>query len=296
MPTCLITGATGFIGNHARRDLAAKGWNIHSLVRDPDKLQDGAVAYRDLGTLESFLEALRSARPDVVIHLATCYLKDHKAEDVPGLINSNITYGTMLLEAMSEVGCRSIVVAGTAWQHLDCSDDDYRPATLYAATKQAFEDIARWYAEARAVSVIALHFGDTYGPADPRPKIFGLLEKAARSREPLDLSPGEQLLDPLYVGDATAALHIAALRLLERQNRGFNVFRVTPGLPMTLRKIVDTWCRINHAYVDLRWGAKPYRDREVMMPWQGGTALPGWAANRTLVEGLMLCRGAESQR
>jgi nucleoside-diphosphate-sugar epimerase len=291
MPTCLITGATGFIGNHARRDLAAQGWNVHVLARDPGKITDGTPVHSDAGTLASFRAALDTAKPDVVIHLATCYLKDHQAEDVPSLISSNVTYGTMLLEAMCEAGCRSLVVAGTAWQHLDCSDESYRPATLYAATKQAFEDVARWYVEARKLTVIALHFGDTYGPADPRPKIFGLLEKAKKSREPLELSPGEQHLDPLYVGDATSALHIAALRLLGNKNNRFTVFRVTPGLPMTLRKVVEIWCKINDAHLDLRWGAKPYRDREVMRPWQGGTVLPNWTSSHTLVEGLKLCRG-----
>lgn len=288
MPTCLLTGATGFIGSHAVRDLSARGWTVHALVRDPTRIAL-ATAHPTDGSLASIRAALGAAAPDVVIHLATCYIKDHRPEQIPELIAGNISFGTQLLEAMAETGCRRLVTTGSYWQHHGRMDDGYAPATLYAATKQAFDDIARWYADARGFAITALHLSDTYGPADPRPKIFGLLARAARSGEPLELSPGLQRLDPLFVGDATAALDVAARRLLASDAAGFDLFRVSPGRPVTLRELVACWCRVNQATPDLRWGARPYRERDAMEPWLGGTVLPGWDAQVGLEDGLRRC-------
>ncbi len=291
MPTCLLTGATGFIGSHAMRDLAARGWDMHALARDPARVASGTAHATD-GSLNSIRAALAASQPDVVIHLATCFIKDHRPEQIPELIAGNIAFGTNLLEAMSASACRRLVDVGSYWQHHGREDDDYAASTLYAATKQAFDDIARWYADARGLAVTALHLSDTYGPADPRPKIFTLLERAARSGEALELSPGGQRLDPLYVGDATAALDVAARRLLAGQASGFELFRVSPSQPVTLRELVACWCRVHQATPDLRWGAKPYREREIMQPWLGGTVLPGWTARTGLEEGLRQCAGA----
>jgi hypothetical protein len=38
--------------------------------------------------------------------------------------------------------------------------------------------------------------------------------------------------------------------------------------------------------VPARWGVRPYRSREVMRPWDGGTLLPGWTAGTELRQGL----------
>jgi nucleoside-diphosphate-sugar epimerase len=284
MRTCLVTGATGFIGSHAIRDLSNSGWKVHALLRNPIGLPAAVVSHVTDGTYASICAALRSSTPDVVIHLATCYLKDHEAEQIDEMIASNITFGTRLLEAMWETDCARLITAGTAWQHLESQGDEYRPATLYAATKQAFEDIARWYADARGFAITSLHFGDTYGPKDPRPKIFSMLAAAARDGTPLLLSPGQQRLDPLYVTDAVRALEVAALRNIQ----GFSAFRVSPGKPISLRDMVGIWCNVNNLYPDLRWGSKPYREREVMQPWQGGVSLPGWQAVMPLQVGLSL--------
>jgi hypothetical protein len=37
--------------------------------------------------------------------------------------------------------------------------------------------------------------------------------------------------------------------------------------------------------LDIRWGERPYRQREVMVPWQGPT-LPGWRPRIDLSTGI----------
>ena len=58
-----------------------------------------------------------------------------------------------LVEALAQGGCGTFVNTGSAWQHVD--GEPYRPKSLYAATKQAFEDIVHFYAGAAARSASA---------------------------------------------------------------------------------------------------------------------------------------------
>ena len=41
MKTCLVLGATGFIGGHIAREAAARGWQVRALRRDPNSV--GAI-------------------------------------------------------------------------------------------------------------------------------------------------------------------------------------------------------------------------------------------------------------
>ena len=86
------------------------------------------------------------------------------------------------------------------WQHF--GTPDYRPVNLYAATKQAFEDVLAYYADAQGIAAVTLELYDTYGPGDPRRKLIRILFEAARSGEPIQLSPGEQVIELLHVDDA----------------------------------------------------------------------------------------------
>jgi CDP-3, 6-dideoxy-D-glycero-L-glycero-4-hexulose-4-reductase len=55
------------------------------------------------------------------------------------MITSNITFGTKLLEIASRTGVKTFINTSSAMQNYD--NNSYSPTNLYAATKQAFEDI-----------------------------------------------------------------------------------------------------------------------------------------------------------
>ena len=87
----------------------------------------------------SLIQVAADVRPAVTYHIAGYYLSDHKPEDVDRLIDSNIRFGTVLLEALAHAGGGNVVNLGSYTQNYDSTD--YRPLNLYAATKQAFADV-----------------------------------------------------------------------------------------------------------------------------------------------------------
>lgn len=281
--SALVTGATGFVGSHLTRRLIADGWNTHAIVRRGSKLERlaGATAHQHDGTTETMLRIVEKARPDVVFHLAAAGGSSHSPADIKPLLESNVVFGSQLLEAMAAGGARQLINTGTYWQHFN--DAEYDPVSFYAACKEAFEKILRFYVETSGLEAITLVLFDTYGGDDPRPRLFNQLRQAARSGQALAMSPGDQLIDIVHVDDVVEA-YVVAARLLGQHGAGR--FAVSSGSPIQLRQLVDIYADVTGASVHVRWGERSYRPREVMKPWSAGKPLPGWAPRISLRDGL----------
>ncbi|MGB7510557.1 MAG: NAD-dependent epimerase/dehydratase family protein [Pelodictyon phaeoclathratiforme] len=287
----LVTGGTGFVGSNLCRSLVRNGWRVHIIAIPNDT---GATLLDDIrdqldihvhdGSIACMNSIMASARPDIVFHLASLFLSEHTAQDIDRLIISNVLFGTQLLDAMAEHKVLRIVNTGTSWQHY--GNEAYSPVNLYAATKQAFEDVMRYYVEAKGLKAITLKLFDTYGPNDPRPKLFHLLEKMAHEGSLLTMSPGEQIVDLVHVTDVVAAFEIASDRLAHGLVEGHEVYAVSSGDPMTLKEVVELFGRVFGRNLAIEWGGRPYRAREVMSLWDKGKCLPGWIQTYSLETGI----------
>lgn len=285
----LVTGATGFVGGHLAEKLLARGDEVHVLTRKDSetwRLSPRATIHRSSLTGPDLVETLSSIRPEIVFHLASRFQDRHEPHDIAGLIESNVTFGVSLAEAMLRAGCRHLVNTGTSWQHL--GNADYEPVCLYAATKQALEVILRFFSAADGLQVITLKLFDTYGPNDRRGKLLASLKRIAAEGKTFDMSPGEQLLDLVHVADVVECFLLAADRLAAGLVAGMEEYAVSSGAPLRLRDLVDLFGRVAGSELRINWGARPYRPREVMVPWSTGPALPGWQPRIALEDGLRM--------
>ena len=293
----LLTGASGFVGAALTRRLLADGWDVHLVMREgsstarlPEQSVRLHLHYLSGDTLQ-LIEVMRVAAPEVVFHLASLFLATHKPEDVERLIHSNLLFPTQLAEAMAACGVRNFVNTGTSWQHYE--DQDYNPVCLYAATKQAFIALLRYFVECHGLRVVTLKLFDTYGIGDPRPKVLNLLKRAALEGRSLDMSPGDQLLDLVYIDDAIEAFIMAYERLADgRQQSAMEAYGVSSGKPLALRDIGVLYAQVSGKPLAIEWGRRPYRDREVMVPWRGYRTVPGWQPKIDLAKGLALFHNA----
>jgi nucleoside-diphosphate-sugar epimerase len=283
----LMTGSTGFIGRHLASDLIRNGHEVYAIVRSQTNLQrlvPGVNARLYDGGIDSLSSILTSIKPDIVIHLAARFQDRHAPGDIEDLIKDNITFGAMLLESMAQSGTSYLINTSTSWQHYQ--GQDYSPTCLYAATKQAFEALIRYYVDTKGLTVITLKLFDTYGPQDPRGKLVSKFLKMLRDGSSLDMSPGEQLLDLVHIYDVISAYLIAMERLMSGVATGEESYTVSSGQYIKLRELASLFSRCAGAPLQINWGARPYREREVMVPWSTGHSLPGWRPRVRLEEGL----------
>lgn len=283
----LVTGATGFIGTNLTRELK----NQHELFilgqfeGDPEKLGlPGIVMTDDIRQLADYI---KSNEIEGIIHLASLYLTVHTPEQVKDLVLSNVYFGTAVLEAVSLAGTvKWFLNTGSIWQNYNVKGTAYNPVNLYAATKQAFIDMAKYYRDVFGIRFCTLKLCDTYGPGDPRPKLFKLFKDYSESGEVLKMSLGEQLLDILYVSDIVSGFSHLVDLLGSNEPLG-EQYVLSSGKQRSLRSLADVFASVSGRKLNIEWGGRPYRDREVMIPWKG-PILPGWEPKVDLELGIQL--------
>ena len=222
---------------------------------------------------------------NLVYHLAALVMSgEHKYDDIPKLIESNILMGTKLLEAMKENSIHNFINAGTFAQHYE--DAEYNPVDLYGATKQGFEDIIKYYVNFENMKVIKLHIFNTYGSNDKKRRMMALLKETADSGETLKMSPGEQLIDTVYIDDIIDAFMLAGDYLVKGQYDLCGTYGLSSGNPIILRDVIKTFEKVSGKKLNIEWGGRPYREREIMVPWTSYKTLPGWQPKISLEEGI----------
>ncbi len=285
----LLTGATGFTGSYVLKKLVAAGWKIHLLVRSEsfNKLPhsyDNVVFHIYDGSIASISKVFSLSSPECVVHMASLIVGEHTRDMIDDLIESNIMFGTQLLEVMVEKDVRNFINTGTYWEHYEGAE--YSPVGLYAATKYAFQNILQYYVEAKGIRAITLKLFDGYGPNDLRGKLMTFLLKAITTGKALDLSPGKQQIDLVYIDDVVEAFIIAIERLGRSKVEGHDVYGVCTKSLYTLQEVVGIVEKIIGKKANVSWGGRAYRDREVMLPAQHLPILPGWEAKVSLEQGV----------
>jgi len=268
MQKIVLTGATGYIGSNVARALVGNGYDVHIITRAssrPDLLYDikdrlGIHVYD--GDFPRLCKVFEDIRPEMVCHLASEYIAEHQAKDINTLINSNILFGTQIAEAAVRVNTGYFINTGTYWQNYN--GEGYNPVNLYAATKQALECILKYYCEASGLRCITVKLIDTYGPFDPRPKIMNLLKKAAVTGDKLRMSPGNQDMGLVYIADVVKGFIQAMKAIQGLEPKTKQVYVIAPKKFCKLREVVEIFEKVYRVKLDIEWGAREYRNREIM--------------------------------
>lgn len=288
----LLTGGTGFLGCRVARELLADDWSVTLLCRQNSGLGELArfgivdrvtivrVGRGDI--LADLRHALDISRPDLIVHLAAQSRGQETPAHVADMLHVNVTLPSVLVAAAAERGVVRVLNAGTSWQ--TASAAAFAPFNVYAATKQAFEDVLVAYV-ADGGCAVTLRLFDTYGRDDPRRKVVDLLAEAARTGTTLRMSPGRQVIDLVHVDDAARAFALAAARLRDGGVTGHEVFGVGDSR-LSLRELAGMVGEALGRAVPIEWGGRPYRPREVMEPATHLPRLPGWAPRIALADGL----------
>jgi len=290
MENIVITGSTGFVGSNLVRYLLKKNFKIYVILRTDSELTNLSDIKKEIeifrydNEISNLIDFFTVVKPITVFHLASNFIAEHESNQIDSLIQSNITFGLHILEAMKVAGVKKLINTGTSWQHYN--NDDYNPVCLYAATKQAFESIIEYYVQAENFKVITLKLFDTYGETDTRPKLINLLNKFADENTELKMSPGEQILNLVHISDVCNAYYLAN-ELIQNENFcGYKKYAIKSNESFKLKDIISLFEKITGKQINVIWGGKQYRKREVMSVWNKGLPLPNWKPSITLEEGL----------
>lgn len=261
-----LTGASGFIGSHVTRLLLSVGCEVAALVVPGDsmwRLQNVVDQLTLLGgNLSGITElhpALAEWQPEACVHLAWYaepgkYL--HSPKNIPAL-----TASLNLLDELIRVRCQQVVMVGTCAEY-DTDVGFLReegptcPTTIYAATKLALCLIGQQMAAASGINFAWARIFYLYGPYEDERRVVPALIRALLNGQLFPATKGEQVRDYLHVEDVASAL----IALVEQRATG--VFNISSGLPVTMRRLMETIGEIVGRTDLIQFGVLPYREWE----------------------------------
>ena len=199
----LVTGASGFVGHAACRELIARGHDVRALVRRPGSEPAGTAAVAgDLTEEAGLAAAVRATAPEGVLHLAAEIASQRSADRVREV---NVEGMRRLLEACVADGApkvvfTSTVVTGEAGGALLVEDEPLPVQTPYGRSKQEGEALLF----GSGLPAVVLRPGHIYGPGG-----WYEHEMLARLRQPgrfAVIGRGDNLWDVIHVDDVARAL------------------------------------------------------------------------------------------
>ncbi|MBI1765008.1 MAG: NAD-dependent epimerase/dehydratase family protein [Acidobacteria bacterium] len=211
-----ITGATGFIGGHVARQLAAAGHHVTALVRNSAQAQDLAqlglqLAPGDITDKESMRAPMTGV--DGVFHLAAWYKVG--ARDKAAAKKINVGGTRNVLELMRELGIPKGVYTSTLAVNSDTHGQIVDEAYRFNGAHLSEYDRTKWQAHyavalpliAAGLPLVIVQPGVNYGPGDTS-AIGNALRDYLRGRLPL--VPDQVAYCWAHVAD-TARGHLLAM-------------------------------------------------------------------------------------
>ena len=289
----LLTGATGFIGTNFVLNLHKK-YEIIALVRqssDVSKIDKFCKIYRYDNTIESIQKLFESEKIDGVVHIASLVLSGkNEGLLIKPLIDSNIVFGSLILEAFYNNPPLFFINTLSCFEFANSST--YNPANFYAATKKAFYDITKYYSYMLETKFAHLLLYDNYGKNDTRTKIFNLWKKIAQNGETLEMSKGEQKIDISHVDDVINGFDILIQLCLDNKIKNNQIYTLE-NKRYTLKELASLFEKYSGLKLNIKWGAKPYRENEIFNPISAKDSkelkkLPNYKPKISLEEGIKM--------
>ena len=237
----LVTGATGFIGQHCLHYLVNYGFEVHAISRSRRKTGvdgDGIHWYlADLFNSASQETIVNEVRPTHLLHFAWYAEPGHFWTAAENL--QCVTASLLLLKAFSEQGGERIVMAGTCaeydWGQGLCleSGTPRTPSTVYGTCKNALQEILSIYSNQFGLSSAWGRIFFLYGPKEHPSRLVSSVIQSILRGETARCSSGEQVRDFMYVADVASAF----VALLNSDIQG--PVNIASGEAITLKDVVE---------------------------------------------------------
>lgn len=261
----LITGSTGYVGRHLVPKLIEKGHQVLEITRNISKSNqlygDKTKKYQISDDQEKFTKEVTQFKPEVVIHLAAYLTASDDYATLQKLLNSNIEFLCRLLDTLKNTELKLFINTGTVAEYYK-GDKVLDPAYLYAATKTASRSFLDYYSKVYKFKQATVVPYTIYGGIDSQKKIIDIIYDSLDNPTPVDLSPGEQVLDFIHINDVTN-FYLQIINNYEKiPNK--SIFQLGTGKGTTLRQLAEIIETKTGKKANINWGGKPYRPSDVM--------------------------------
>ena len=250
----IVVGASGLIGSALCQRAETVGWSITRLS------VWGCVPVVD----DPLAAELAAAAPDVVVLCSACHSPRHGPAAWAAQIDGTIAPAVRVARAVPP-SVRLAIFLGSCEEYGNTRPPFREDGALKAFSPYGWAKISAF----QAVSFLAHERGFplawvrpflTFGPGQRGELLVPSLIEACVADRSLDLTPGEQTRDFIYVDDVVSML----ITLIVNPDRAAGtVLNLASGVPRPVREVGETIRRLV-GKGRLNWGGLPYRFDEAM--------------------------------
>jgi nucleoside-diphosphate-sugar epimerase len=264
MSRVIVTGATGFLGQHMLPFLAERGFEVHALSRRSPPATAAGVEWHQASLFdqEELSSLLRKMRCSHLVHLAwyTTPPLYWEAPENTAWVNASLN----LFRAFAEAGGRRILAAGScaeySWEDGCCREDTtpLEPTSLYGRSKETVRRMLNELASTTGISAVWARVFFPYGPGEHPTKLVSSLSSALLKGETAECATPNVARDFIYAVDAASALDAVLVSNLT------GAVNIGNGAPIRIRQIAEKVAHIIGRVDLLRYGNAPTEDRPVV--------------------------------
>ncbi len=281
----LITGGAGFIGSNLIRKLLLLKYDVNILIKpstNPWRLKDILPQIKafqtDLLNKQELSKKVNTINPSIIIHLTT-YTRYRNQQDFGQMIGTNINGTLNLLYASKNINYDIFVNTGSSSEYGIKNNpmketDLLEPVSFYAATKASATLLCSVFAKEFKKPIVTLRPFSAYGPYEEKDRFIPTIIKAMIEEKPINLTPGEQRRDFIYIDDIVD-IYIKAIS--KGKGLAGQILNMGTGKEYTNDQVVDLLFKISGKSVLVKKGAFPKRI------WDN----PHWVADTSKAEKLL---------
>ena len=275
-----ILGARGFIGGNLGRLLISYGHEVTGYVLNPEL---GARIGFDCKSVYDLLNSRIGAEPgyDVTINLAA--RRATRAQPFTESQVNDFTYEIPREFILRTAGSDTLVLNSSTYIQ-NFGGATGHTVDSYGASKEKLSRFLEGESSHHKFRTIDLFFFTLYGAGDRPNHLVPLLLDAALTGKRISLSPGNQLMNLLYVEDAIENIlkSINEVQLTDYQKN-----YVWSSEYFSVRELVERIQSSIGREIDCAWGERDYVGHEMMQPWAiPMEQLPGFTAPTILEDGI----------
>ncbi len=263
----IVSGATGFIGQHLIPILLKDGYEVLAISRN-QKRAEFLPWFKDVKFISydfhsdqqiTKVEGFRG-----LIHLAWQDLPNY---DSSIHVKKNLPCSYRFIDSLIDKGVNQVLIAGTCFEYglksgAISSSSTTEPTTQYAIAKDTLRKKLTLLSFKKDFNLQWARIFYMFGKGQNSNSIISQLDFAIKNNQKVFLmSGGEQLRDYLPVEKASEKLS----NLYKSGNKG--IFNICSGKPISIRNLVESYIEKKNSNIIPKYGYYPYSVYEPMQFW-----------------------------
>jgi nucleoside-diphosphate-sugar epimerase len=239
----LVTGGTGFIGQHVVKNIIKHNFDVIVLTRNKYaeqvfKNKKVKLIDVDLSDAVSLKKRLFKFQPDMCIHMAWEGIPDYSCDmSVKNLFNS-----LNLFTILSETKCKKIICSGSCWEYNQKKGQldekiTINPKNPFIAAKHSVHLMGKELAREKDMDFIWARFFYVYGPGQKSYSLIPHIINSVSSGKKPEIKTPLSKNDFVYVEDVAEALS-----MLLKRGKGITSYNIGSGHSTSVKDVVEIVC------------------------------------------------------